>query len=214
MKWTLFRLFLTLALASSSASAALIYQADFSVAGQGSTHDNSGNDPFETSPVAGANWQLSFPTPSSDGSTNKFITENGAMVVDDWGGEGTITGDAVTVPTDGTITVAGVGTGGDFNATAEFFNWFYIVNSGTPVTFGTTFGNPTANGTVFDGSLSGIPVSAGDTVQVGFTINVNGSSDGATVTALTIDHAPVPEPAGFALLFVALLGCVGLLRRK
>jgi len=188
-----------------------IYTSDFSVDGQGSTHDNTGADPFESSPVVGANWELTFGSLSSDSTINSFITSGGNMFVDDWGGLGAVTGDVVTIGAPGTVDFSGAGTVGDFTVAAEFFEWFYIIN-GVSTSFG-NLGNSTTAGTVADSMVNGITVAAGDTVQIGFNINVNGVGDGGTISTLDIDFTPVPEPGSLVFFGLASLGMIARRRR-
>ena len=204
-------------LGANSSQAAAIYTMDFSVVGQGSTHD-TGGDAIDGSPITGANWVLSFPTPSSDGSTNEFITAGGVMRVQDWGGDGTVTSNPITITADGTMDVAGtaltIGSDSFNNVGTEGITWFYTVN-GTPTSIylGETElgGAPVNAGTDVGNTFPGVSVSPGDTVTVGFTVNVDGAGDGVEVSSLTVDFTPVPEPSSIAFLS---LGVITLLRRR
>ncbi|YCM43940.1 PEP-CTERM sorting domain-containing protein [Verrucomicrobiaceae bacterium 227] len=207
-------LLIVAAIVPSTAYSANIYMMDFSVAGQGSTHD-TGGDALESSPVVGANWTLTFDSVASDGSTNEFITVGGLMRVQDWGGTGTVTGDAITIPAAGTVDISGVAAaiaaGPAFNAADEGLTWFYTLNGST--TTSGLIGNATAvDGTDLSYSFSSIAVSSGDTLLVGFSVDVNGGDDGAEITSLDVDFTEtIPEPSTALLGGLALLG---LLRRR
>ena len=99
------RSFLLLPLAVSLASATDLYVADFSTPGVGSTHDN-GADTLESSPVAGDNWSIFWALdPASDGSTNSFITQDGFLISEDWGGEASFETNEIDVSGESTINI-------------------------------------------------------------------------------------------------------------
>lgn len=203
--------------ATATSSATIIYSMDFSNAGEGSTHDTAG-DGFESSPVTGTNWELTFGTISSDGSTNEFITVGGVMRVQDWGGAGTVTSNTISITGDGTVDIAGaaLSIGGDsFNTVGtEGITWFYILNAGSPVSVflgETELGGPVASGTDVGNTFSSVAVSNGDSLEVGFTVNVNGGGDGVEISSLNVDFTAVPEPT---IALLGGLGLLGLLRRR
>ena len=192
---------------------ASLYTADFSVPGQGSTHTTS-TDPLESSPVAGANWTLTFGSPSTDTTTNEFITTaGGVMRVQDWGGDGTITSALITISGGGLIDITGsaltIGTDSFNDVGTEGITWFYILNGDTTsVLLGETeLGGPVAAGTDVGHSFTSIAVADGDELRVGFTVNVNGAGDGVEISSLVV----IPEPTT-ALL--ASLGLLALFRRR
>ena len=203
-------------LAVTAAEATVIYSIDFSVAGQGSTHDNTGSDPIESSPIAGGNWTLTFGSVATDSTTNEFITVGGVMRVQDWGGNGTVTSTLITVTEEGSILIDGVAEtiGGDaFTTTAEGITWFYSLNGGPDVTefFGGTTFSDSSSGTSVSHTFGSISVEAGDELLVGFTVNVNGANDGVQVDSMSVSFTAIPE------LAPALLGSMGfllLLRRR
>jgi len=215
MKRTLFAFSTAALMATGSTGAAEIYSMDFSIAGQGSTHDDTGSDPVESSPVVGSNWTLTFGSPSSDSTTNSFITDGGIMDIDDWGGDGTVTSDIINITGDGTVDIAGVAitdsSGLAFNASSEGFEWFYKLNGGSEVSFGAVGegfgGSDVGDGIDLSDSVTNIAVSNGDTLEVGFNVNVNGSNDGVDVSSLTVDF--IPEPASLALLGLGGLMMLG-----
>ena len=191
----------------------VIYAADFSIAGQGSTHDTVG-DGFETSPVTGANWTLTFGSLSSDTTTNEFITTGGLIRVQDWGGSGTITSDTIVTTGAGTVDISGaaltIGTDA-FNAGAEGITWFYTLN-GSTTSLTISGPDPVNSGTDVGNVFSDVAVEAGDILTVGFTVVVDGLSDGVEVSSLTVDFTPIPEPSAPLLSGMACL--LAVFRRK
>ncbi len=200
----------------TSATGTTIYAADFSNAGEGSTHD-TGADPIDASPITGTNWVLAFPAPSSDGTSNEFITVGGVMRIQDWGGEGTVTSNEITIASAGTVDITGaaLSIGSDaFNIGTEGITWFYALNGSTTSVFlgETALGGGSVNaGTDVGHVFSSIAVEAGDSLFVGFTVEVDGADDGVEVSALTVDFTPVPEPTTTLL---GTLGLLFLLRRR
>lgn len=205
-------------LATASVSSAALYSMDFSVAGQGATHSGSGS--FAAGTAAGANWTLDWPNVGTDGSLNEFVTVGGLMRVQDWGGDGTVTSDSITVTSDGTVDITGAALtiGSDvFNSVGtEGITWFYKINSEPTVSVylgetelgGSAVGSGVDVGNLFDD----VAVSSGDTLLVGFTVNVNGANDGVEISSLEVELTPVPEPSSFALL--GLAGLATMLRRR
>lgn len=198
----------------SAVNATIIYTAEFSIAGEGATHSGSGT--FAAGSFDGANWTSSWPTVNTDGTTNSFITVGGNMTVSEWGGNGTLLSDTITFTSDGDFTFSGtaitVSSGDAFNALTEGFEWFYILNSGSEVSFGGVGegfgGSDIGNGVDLSDSVSGIAVSSGDTLEIGFNFNVDGSADGFDVSSMTVDFNAIPEPS------IALFSGLGLLRRR
>lgn len=208
------------------ANADVVDSLDFSTDGQGSTHDTSGSDPIESSPISGGtapnDWTLTFDPGlvSSDGSTNEFITSGGVMRVQDWGGDGTVTGNWVASG-DGTIDVIGAALtiGADsFNFVGtEGITWFYAINGGTATTLylgESELGGPVAEGTDVGNTFSDIVVASGDSIDYGFTVNVNGAGDGVEISSVTVDFTAIPEPATATLFGLAGLGLCVIRRRS
>ena len=197
---------------SLHANADIVDSLDFSIDGQGSTHDNTGSDPVETSPISGGvapnDWVLTFPNPSSDGTTNEFITDGGVIRVQDWGGEGTVTGGWIATA-DGTVDITGTGLsiGEDaFNISTEGITWFYSLNGSPAVEVflgNTELGGPVGAGTDVGNTFTGVAVAAGDTLDYGFTVNVNGTGDGVEISSVEVDFTAVPEPSSAILLGLA-----------
>ncbi|WP_372846587.1 hypothetical protein [Pontiella sp.] len=182
--------------AAGGVHAGTIYSADFSVAGQGCTHTSA--DGFSAaSPVDGENWTLTYDSTSvsSDTTLNEFITVDGKMRVQDWGGEGTITSDTITITQGGTVNISGSGRGvgsDAFNYVGkEGITWFYKINDNDPVEVflgetelgGTNVNSKTEVGYTF----SGIEVNLNDQLRVGFAVNVDGADTGVEISSLTVD---------------------------
>lgn len=141
------------------------------------------------------------------------------MVVSDWGGDGTLISDVINITTTGTFTFSGVAvtdsSGDAFNASSEGFEWFYSINSGSEVSFGGVgqgFGGVNVgDGFDLSDSVSGIAITAGDTLEVGFNFNVNGASDGFNVSSMSV--SAVPEPSAFGLI-AGMLGFTWVMLRR
>ncbi|HCL98121.1 MAG TPA: hypothetical protein DHW77_10175 [Verrucomicrobiales bacterium] len=207
-------------LAPASVSSAVLYNMDFSIVGQGSTH-NSGGDAIEPSPISGSNWTLTHNNPSTDGSTNEFITVAGdKMRVQDWGGDGTVTSDPINITSNGIVNINGVATtiGTDvFNIGSEGVTWFYQINSAGIVSTTideTTLGAGAVPAGVDVGhSFGNVAVSAGDALLIGFTVNVNGAGDGVEISSLSADFTAIPEPSSCVMLGLGAMAFL-LYRRK
>ena len=171
---------------SNSIYAADLYEADFSVDGQGATHD-TGSDTLENSPINGENWSIFWDTePASDGSTNSFITQGGILFSDDWGGEGNFETVEIDVSGVDAINISAVastrGNGATFNFSGtEQFAWYYILDGIR--TEGPVF---TADGSL-DYSVEGLNVSDASVLKVGFTFHINGSTDGFDITSIIVN---------------------------
>ncbi|YCM45917.1 hypothetical protein V2O64_07800 [Verrucomicrobiaceae bacterium 227] len=160
------------------------YSADFSVEGQGSTHD-SGEDALETSPVAGANWLIRWDNPpGTDSSTNSFITSGGKLISSDWGGRAIFETEAIDVSGVNSVTISTLAetVGADvFNAGAEDFTWFYILDGGARVSQ-----LPVTS----DGSLDYsevVDVTGVNSLVVGFEFEINGGGDGFEISSVRVD---------------------------
>lgn len=200
-------------------NAAVLYSADFSISGQGATHDNVG-DALEAAPVSGANWELTYGALSSDGTTNEFVTLGGVMRVQDWGGEGVLTSDVLDIAADGVVDITGsalaIGTDAFNVVGTEGITWFYSIND---VLEGSHFigeaelgiGSVDA-GTDLGHAFGTVPVTAGDQLRVGFKVLVDGADDGVEVSSLRVDFSTVPEPS--SLTFGAIAGFLLMRRRK
>lgn len=192
------------------AGAATIYDADFTVDGVGFDHTSNGNA-LEPSPQVGPNFTLSYPAPpASDTSLNTFITSGGAVVSDDFGGEGQLISTSIDVSSIDSVDIAYEGaTAGSavFNATSEFFEWFYTLDASPRIQL---------DSTTSDGSLSrlfsGIDTSTASSLQVGFRFNINGAGDGFSMSSITVDgeETNVPEPSSVLLAIFGAAGCLGL----
>lgn len=200
-------------LTAGAAQAETVYDADFSTPGIGSTH-TSGGDPLESSPIAGPNWTMSWPSPpASDTTTNSFITQGNTVFIDDWGGDGVLTSDAIDVSSYDLVDIAGVAAthGNDVfnNTSTEYFDWFYSIDAGSQVNQLFT------NDGSLDHTFSNVDVSGASSLVVGFSFNVNGAGDGVDVSSLTVSGQPtaIPEPAT-AVLGGLTLVAASLYRRR
>lgn len=195
---------------SGSAIAASIYSMDFSVLGQGSTHQTP-NNPVETSPIVGENWTLAFGSVQSDSTLNEFITQGNVMRVQDWGGLGTVTSDVINIAESGLVDIAGKAIALGFSIASENITWFYQINALPKITF--EISGPISLGTPADNTFSSIAVSGGDELLVGFSVNVNGAGEGVEISALDVDFTAIPQPAALAA-GLPLLGLLTMTRRS
>jgi hypothetical protein len=167
-----------------------IYSADFSIADQGCKHTTETGF-SAASPVDGENWTLTYDSTSvsSDTTLNEFITVDGKMRVQDWGGVGTLTSDIITITQGGTVNVSGIalsiGGADPFNAGDEGITWFYQINSNPAVTY--TITEASATGTEVGHGFSDIAVTLNDQLIVGFAVDVDGGGDGVEISSLTVD---------------------------
>lgn len=207
----------------ATCAAALVYDADFSIPGQGFIH--SSNSPPAAGPqsTAGVNWIASYlTTPATDGSLNEFVTAGGLFRVQDFGGEGILQSNTITLAALGSVDISGVALtiGNDvFNSVGnEGITWFYSLNGGSRTEFflGETElgGGAVPAGVDVGHRFLNVPVAAGDQLMVGFKVNVNGADDGVEISRLSVDFTAtaVPEPSSLALL--ALAGITSYSRRR
>ncbi len=168
---------------ASIASGIDYYVADFSIDGQGSTHDTVG-DGFEMSPVIGANWRIRWDSnPSSDQSTNRLVTEGGRFVSSDWGGRAFFETDSIDVSAARSVSIAAVGeTVGDevFNSSLESFAWFYSFDGGPPVYQPAR----TTDGSLDFGVI--LDVAEVSSLVVGFDFRINGDGDGFEIRSVRV----------------------------
>ncbi len=174
----------------------IIYNADFSVEGDGFPDHTTANPPA-TAPAsvtgggAGPNdWVLSYTaTPSSDTSPNEFSVNDGKLTSQDWGGTATFTSATIDVSGVETLDITAIGQtqGGDVqNGGSEFFEYFYILDGGTPVILDIPLSGDNS-GTPVNYAIAGLDVSAASTLEVGFSFNVNGGGDGYVICSFEVD---------------------------
>lgn len=171
----------------SPAVAIEFYNADFSVDGQGATHDSAGGDPLEMSPIAGENWQIRWDVdPGSDATSNSFITSGGKLISGDWGGRAIFETDPINVSALDSVIVTTLAqtVGTDvFNSGAEDFTWFYILDGGSRVSqFPIKADGP------LDYSES-VDVSGAGSLVVGFEFQIDGAGDGFEIYSVRVDDS-------------------------
>lgn len=189
----------SIALVGTPLLSAALYTSDFSVDGIGFTHTTN-SPPPSSGTASGSNWTISFSqTPSTDATTNSFITSGGSLTAKDWGGAARFETNLIDVSAVSSVDITGLGSG-TFNTSSEFFEWFYSIDGATPVTASKATGT-------FNHTFSNVDVSAGSMLLVGFTFNHDGASDGFNVSSVTV----IPEPSTTLL---GALGALVLLRRR
>lgn len=143
------------------------------------------------SAVIGTTGTFAFDSLSTDGSANTATFSGTGFQANDWGGNGTFSSIGIDVSEFASVTISGAGTSVFNTPPAEFFNFFYTLDGGTPINF--------APGDEV------VDTSGASNLVVGFAFNHNGGSDNVQVTNLSVDGVAVPEPSA------ALLGGLGLL---
>jgi hypothetical protein len=129
--------------------------------------------------ICGTNFTLSYQTtPGTDGSTNWFGTVSGnGLSSQDFGNESaSFQTYPVDVSTVNAVDILAIGTtvgGSVFAGASEDFTWWYSLDGAAQVPFFTT----TSDGPLVASSLN-LDVTGINTIQVGFTFEVNGGGDG------------------------------------
>ena len=198
MKKLLLSLVLVL-LGSAVARAVELYSADFSQDGVGLVHTTA-NPPTSNSSSAGPNFTISWEDITTDGSENSFVTQNGGLFMEDFGGVGRIVSEEITLNGANSVILTGIGAtiGNPFNRSTgdnpENMTWFYQLDQGAEV-----------NGPVFNDNFQGdfnvsetINTAGATTMRVGFSFNANGANAGFNVTSIRVDDS-VPESLTVAL---------------
>ncbi|WP_439132689.1 T9SS type A sorting domain-containing protein [Polaribacter sp.] len=188
-------IFFFLALSFSSISAQ-IYDADFSNDGDGFA-DHTTSSPLADAPAsvgpfgsAGNQWSLSYTSkPSTDGSANSFKVVDGALVSDDWGGQGIFQSQSIDVSSINTVDISAISQ--NSGANDDNFTYFYILDGGSRVE--TSIG-VTNNGDPVNYSISGLDVTGINELVVGFEFDENGGGDGYTTSSFTVTDATISGP--------------------
>jgi hypothetical protein len=221
MKLNLLTLILLLLATLSSQGQVIIYDANFSVAGQGYSHTTSSPPPTGPSSVNGGSdtglvdgqWTVGYTaTPLTDGSANTLITAGGNLVSDDLGGAAFFRSETIAISgyTSVSITLQATTQGTDvFNNASEFFRWYYQIDGGALVQ-GTNF---TADGSL-NQNFTNIDVTGASTLVVGFNFNVDGGGDGFIVSNVEVSAIPVPEPTAALAMAMAGLAVFGYRRQR
>ncbi|MCD9586085.1 lamin tail domain-containing protein [Tenacibaculum maritimum] len=180
--------------ASHNISGQIIYNADFSNDGDGFADHTSAAPPVAGPTSVGPfgsisnQWNLSYDTtPNTDGSTNSFKVSGGALISDDWGGQGIFTSQAIDISSVTTVSIAALGA--NSGANDGKFTYFYILDNGTRVE---TVIGATSNGDAVNYAVNNLDVSGSNTIQVGFEFSENGSGDGYTVNSFTVTASSSP----------------------
>ena len=179
--------------------AQVLYNADFSGAGDGFP-DHTTTNPPAAGPASAAggtspnDWTASYATtPSTDGSANQFKAEGGKIHIEDWGGTAELISPSIDISGVTAITIDALGmTVGDGvqNAGSEFFEYFYIIDGVETVVdiplSGDSAGDPVNMAT------GSIDVTSATTLQVGFRFNVNGGGDGYDICSIIVEGVALP----------------------
>ncbi|MEZ4957110.1 MAG: T9SS type A sorting domain-containing protein [Saprospiraceae bacterium] len=178
----------------------IIYNADFSIEGDGFPDHTTSIPPAEgpqsvNGGSAPNNWEASYTTkPATDGSANEFSVNSGQMRIQDWGGSASWQSAAIDVSSviNLDITANGVTLGNTVqNVGSEFFNYFYILDGGSPVTTPIVLSGESA-GTPVNYNITGLDVSMANSIVVGFSFNVNDADEGYLISSYTVTATALP----------------------
>jgi hypothetical protein len=181
---------------SASGSWGQIYNADFSNNDDGFADHTSDSPPTSAPKSVGPfgaisnKWFLSYTsTPSTDGSANSFKVSGTELVSDDWGGQGIFKSQNIDVSAINAVDISAltVNSGANDNT----FKYFYILNGGARVE---STNISSTNGNNIDYTISGLDVSAVNSLVVGFEFDENGSGDGYTTSSFTVSTAAAATP--------------------
>ena len=178
--------------------AQVIYNADFSTEGDGVPDHTMSNPPASAPAVfsggtAPNNWTVGYTsTPGTDGSANEFSVNSGVLRVQDFGGTGTFASAVIDVSGVATLDITALGEviGSDVqNGGSEFFEYYYSIDGGAPVT---TPKNVNNAGDDLNYAVVGLDVSSASTLVVGFSCNVNGGGDGYEISSFLVNATLLP----------------------
>ncbi|WGH75406.1 lamin tail domain-containing protein [Tenacibaculum tangerinum] len=172
-----------------------IYNADFSNNGDGFA-DHTTSNPPAAGPISigpfGATtnqWFVSYSTtPATDGTTNSFKVNDGALISDDWGGQGIFTSQSIDISAISVISISAIGT--NIGANDDSFTYFYILDGGTRVE---TTVESTVNGDPVNYNIYNLDVATNNTIQVGFEFNENGDGNGYSIASFTVSETANPS---------------------
>jgi hypothetical protein len=188
-------LFLCL-LFSASGSWGQIYNADFSNNDDGFA-DHTLDSPPTSAPKSvgpfGAisnQWFLSYTsTPSTDVSANSFKVIGTALVSDDWGGQGIFESQSIDVSEINSVDISAITVNSGANDNS--FKYFYILDGASRIE---TANIESTNGNNIDYTISGLDVSAVNSLVVGFEFDENGGGQGYTTSSFTVSTAAAATP--------------------
>ncbi|MFV0248409.1 MAG: T9SS type A sorting domain-containing protein [Tenacibaculum sp.] len=170
----------------------IIYQADFSNEGDGFPDHTSSSPPADPPAKAGPfgtvpnQWFLSYEeAPVSDTTANFFKVKDGALVSNDWGGQGIFTSQVIDISNISTINIKAKGVNAGAND-KEGFTYFYILDGGEKVE--TDLGK-TSNGSPVDYTINNLDVSKNNQIEVGFEFSENGNNQGYIISSYTLTKA-------------------------
>lgn len=197
--------FAVVAAIAAAAHATTLYDADFSQSV--SIDHTSGGNALESSPQAGANFTIGYPsTPSSDSTRNFFETTGTSLISSDFGGNHWFLSDDIDVTGWNEVSIDiladFVGTDSFNNSPTEFIQYVYTLDGGSEQQFFYFTDDP--NGPNLNASTL-VDVTGVSTLTVGINANANGAGDGWEMTQASVTGTVVPEPASLALLALAAL---------
>lgn len=175
-------------------------------------YDHSNSNPPTAGPdsLCGGNFTIGYvATPNTDQSDNEFGNQSAlglsGLSSADWGGVASFKTYPIDVSGVNGVNITSVGStvGSTFSST-EYLNWWYSLDGGAQVNFG-TFGSGFSAGSVAS-SLSNLDVSAASTLIVGFTFNINGGGQGFENMDVTVTEYVAPTTPSITMPDDSLVG--------
>ena len=189
---------------AAAAQAAPLYSADFSQIVV-IDHTSNGNA-LESSPQAGANFIIGYPSnPASDTSLNFFQTDGDSLISSDFGGDHFMISDSIDVSGWDEVSVDFladfVGTDSFNNSPTEYIQYFFTLDGGSQQQFYYFTGTPNASNL---NASTLVDVTGISSMTIGLNANVNGGGDGFDLTSATVTGTiAVPEPTSPVLTVLA-----------
>ncbi|WP_334055685.1 lamin tail domain-containing protein [Polaribacter sp. P097] len=172
-----------------------IYNADFSNNGDGFTDHTTTSAPAaapaEVGPFgsSGNQWSLSYTSlPATDGSANSFKVVDGALISDDWGGQGIFQSQSIDVSAINSVDISALSQ--NTGANDNDFKYFYILDGGSRVE---TANISSSNGDNVNYTIT-VDVSGVNSIVVGFEFDENGGGDGYTTSSFTVSESAAATP--------------------
>jgi hypothetical protein len=143
-------------------------------------------------------WRVGYEnTPNTDGTPNSFKVDTGSLTSDDWGGEGIFVSQTIDISSISSFSIEALGNtvGSDVfnNLPTENFQWAYSIDQGTPVPGPQITSDGSLNSPA---SWTDIPAT-GNTLNIIFRFNINGSGDGFDISQIKVTGVSAPTTYTF-----------------
>ena len=187
LKYCMYTLAFALSFNSHFYAQTILFDADFTTDNDGFADHSTANPPAMApvsvnGGIAPNDWNLSYTsTPATDDTDNSFKVISGALVSQDWGGQGIFQSTVINVASVNLVDISAVSI--NAGANDDNFTYFYILDGGTRVN--TAIGM-TTSGDAVNYSLSNLDVSGSTSLVVGFEFSENGSSQGYSTSSFLV----------------------------